>query len=249
LFGDLFDRICELDCLRERGMTKQQLLATTLERETERIPVWLVDDNRHYSTAVSSVLNESSEVECTRTFPRCEAALEALEGGEVPPSVILLDIQLPGMGGLEAIRPFKSLSPATGILMITVFNDEAYVRTALREGASGYLLKKSSAQEFIRAIQTVVGGGMPVDPFVLPKMMKFMKAAALEREQDANGGLTEKEKRILRYITKGMNDQEIALKMELSYNTILYHTKNIHDKLGVHSRRELIVKAIKEHLF
>ena len=230
-------------------MTKQQLLVTTLERETARIPVWLVDDNRHYSTTVSSVLNESSEVECTRTFLRCEDAIEALEGGEAPPSVILLDIQLPGMGGLEAIRPFKSLSPATGIIMITVFNDEAYVRTALREGASGYLLKKSSASEFIRAIQTVVGGGMPVDPYVVPKMINFMKKAALERDEEVRRRLTEQERKILRYITKGMNDQEIAVKMDLSYNTILYHTKNIHDKLGVHSRRELIVKAIKEHLF
>ena len=230
-------------------MTKQELLATTLERETARIPVWLVDDNRHYSSTVSSVLNESSEVECTRIFLRCEDAIEALEQGEAPPSVILLDILLPGMGGLEAIRPLKSLSPNTGIIMITVFNDEAYVRTALREGASGYLLKKSSAMEFIRAIQTVVDGGMPVDPYVVPKMMKFMKTAALQRDEEARTRLTDKEKKILRYITKGKNDQEIALKMELSYNTILYHTKNIHDKLGVHSRRELIVKAIKGHLF
>ena len=90
---------------------------------------------------------------------------------------------------------------------------------------------------------------MPVDPYVVPKMMKFMKLAALERESQAGSVLTDKEKRILRYITKGRNDQEIAIKMGLSYNTILYHTKNIHDKLGVHSRRELIVKAIKEHLF
>jgi DNA-binding NarL/FixJ family response regulator len=230
-------------------VTKQQLLENTLERETTRIPVWLIDDNRHYSTTVSSVLNESSEVECTRTFLRCEEAIETLQSGETPPSVILLDIQLPGMGGLEAIRPLKSLCPTTGIIMVTVFNDEAYVRSAMRQGASGYLLKKSSASEFIRAIQNVVVGGMPVDPFVVPKMMKFMKMAALEREGQIGSVLTEHERRILRFISKGWNDQEIAEKLGLSYNTILYHTKNLHEKLGVHSRRELIVKAIKEHLF
>jgi DNA-binding NarL/FixJ family response regulator len=231
------------------SMTKQQVLASTLERETLRIPVWIVDDNKTYSSTVSSVLNESSEVECTRTFLRCEEAIEALQHGEIPPSVILLDIQLPGMGGLAAIQPFKSLAPRTGIIMITVYNDEGYVRSAIRHGASGYLLKKSSASEFIRAIQTVVNGGMPVDPYVVPKMVKFMKLAALERENLIGSVLTDQEKRILRYVTKGRNDQEIAIKMGVSYNTILYHTKNIHDKLGVHSRRELIVKAIKEHLF
>jgi len=230
-------------------MTKQQALASTLERETARIPVWLVDDNKHYSTTVSSVLNESSEVECTRTFLRCEDAIEALQQGEEPPGVILLDVQLPGMGGLEAIQPFKSLAPTTGILMITVYNDEGYVRSAMRQGASGYLLKRSSPSEFIHAIRTVVDGGMPVDPYVVPKMMKFMKMLALEREAQTGGLLTGQEKRILRYITKGWNDQEIADKLGLSYNTILYHTKNMHEKLGVHSRRELIVKAIKEHLF
>jgi len=232
-----------------KRMTKQQLLANTIEGETARIPVWLVDDNRHYSSTVSSVLNESSEVECTRTFLRCEEAIEALQKGEIPPRVILLDVQLPGMGGLEAIQPLKSLSPTTRILMITVYNEEGYVRTAMKQGASGYLLKKSSASEFIKAIQTVVRGGMPVDPYVVPKMMKFMKMAALEREGQINSILTEHEKRILRYVTKGWNDQEIAVKLGLSYNTILYHTKNMHEKLEVHSRRELIVKAIKEHLF
>jgi len=230
-------------------MTKQQLLANTLERETARIPVWLIDDNRFYSTTVSSVLNESSEVECTRTFLRCEDAIEELQKGETPPSVILLDIQLPGMGGLEAIGPLKTLAPKTGILMITVFNDEAYVRSAMKQGASGYLLKKSSALEFIHAIQTVVNGGMPVDPYVVPKMMKFMRMAALERESYIGKNLTEQERRIVRLISKGLNDQEIAFKLGISYNTVLYHTKNVHEKLGVHSRRELIVKAIKENLF
>ena len=230
-------------------MVKQQLLPNTLENDTTRISVWLVDDNKFYSQTVSSVLNESAEVHCTRTFQRCEDAIDALQQGEDPPRVILLDVQLPGMGGLEAIEPLKSLAPSTGILMITVYNEEEYVRTAMRQGAAGYLLKRSSALEFIHAIQTVVKGGMPVDPFVVPKMMKFMRRAALQREGSSSSLLTDQEKRILRYIAKGWNDQEIADKVDLSYNTILYHTKNIYDKLGVHSRRELIVKAIKGRLF
>lgn len=230
-------------------MVKAQGQVTTAERDTARIPVWLVDDNKYYSQTVTSVLNESSIVECTRSFFRCEDAIDALRLGDEPPSVILLDVQLPGMGGLEAIEHFKMQAPSTAILMITVYNDEGYVQSAMRQGASGYLLKRSSAQEFIHAIQTVVNGGMPIDPFVVPKMMKFVRTLADDRENQSSALLTDREKRILRYITKGWNDQEIAEKVGLSYNTILYHTKNIYEKLGVHSRRELIVKAIKEQLY
>jgi DNA-binding NarL/FixJ family response regulator len=229
-------------------MVRQEEIEAVVERDTSRIPVWLVDDNKHYSETVSSILNESSEVECTRTFSRCEAAIEALQHGDPPPSVILLDIQMPGIGGLDAIEPLKEISPLTSILMITVYNDEDYIRIAMKQGASGYLLKQSSAMEFIRAIQNVVNGGMPVDPFVVPKMMKIMKMAALERTPASVYGLTDREKKFLRHIANGLNDQQIATRMGVSYNTVLYHTKNIHEKLNVHSRRELIAKAHKERL-
>jgi DNA-binding NarL/FixJ family response regulator len=234
--------------LEAMKMVRQQEIDSVIERDTSRIPVWLVDDNKHYSETVSSVLNESSEVECTRTFSRCEAAIEALQKEPSPPSVILLDIQMPGIGGLDAIEPLKEISPLTSILMITVYNDEDYIRIAMKQGASGYLLKQSSASEFIRAIQNVVNGGMPVDPFVVPKMMKIMKMAALERTPASVYGLTEREKKFLRHIANGLNDQQIATRMGVSYNTVLYHTKNIHEKLNVHSRRELIAKAHKERL-
>jgi DNA-binding NarL/FixJ family response regulator len=230
------------------SMVRQEEIEAVVERDTSRIPVWLVDDNKHYSETVSSILNESSEVECTRTFSRCEAAIEALQHGDPPPSVILLDIQMPGIGGLDAIEPLKEISPLTSILMITVYNDEDYIRIAMKQGASGYLLKQSSAMEFIRAIQNVVNGGMPVDPFVVPKMMKIMKMAALERTPASVYGLTDREKKFLRHIANGLNDQQIATRMGVSYNTVLYHTKNIHEKLNVHSRRELIAKAHKERL-
>jgi DNA-binding NarL/FixJ family response regulator len=229
-------------------MTKQQLLTTTLEKETARIPIWLVDDNRLYSTIVSSVLNESSQVECTRTFLRCEAAIEALREGGDPPKVILLDIEMPGMGGLAAIKPFKAISPSTRVIMITVYNEEEYVRTAMKCGASGYLLKQSSASEFIRAIQNAVQGGMPVDPFVVPNMMKALRSKTFDNVSSAQYGLTDREKEFLRYLAKGIDDQEISMKMFVSYNTVLYHTKRIYAKLGVHSRRELMVKSLREGL-
>ena len=207
-----------------------------------RIPVWLIDDSEHFSRTASSILNESAEVECTRTFQRCESAIDALRKEENPPHVILLDIEMPGMGGLEAILPLKKLAPSTHILMITAYDDEAYIRRSIARGASGYLLKNSSGNEYIRAIQSVVKGGMPVDPFI---MIKVVKMIAQDPATSSIPDLTEREREILRLIKDGFDDHQIANKLGTQYDTILYHTKNIHDKFGVHSRRELIVQALK----
>ncbi len=210
-----------------------------------RIPVWLIDDSEHFSRTASSILNESSEVECTRIFSRCEHAIEALEGNTNPPSVILLDIEMPGMGGIDAIKPLIKLAPETRILMMTAYDKEDYIRDALSAGASGYLLKTSSGGEFIRAIQSAVDGGTPVHPLVFSRMVKMI---AHEPALSPNPNLTQREIDILRLIKNGLDDRQIAVKLGMRYNTVLYHTKNIHDKFGVHSRRELIIKALKAHV-
>ncbi len=210
-----------------------------------RIPVWLIDDSTHFSHTASSLLNQSNEVECVRTFTRCEPAIEALQTKNETPSVILLDIEMPGMGGLDAIKPIKKLAPATRVLMITAYDDDTYIRKAIAHGASGYLLKNSSANEYVRAIQSAVKGGMPVDPFVMTKVVKMI---AREQPSAPNPNLTHREWQVLRLIKDGLEDHQIATKLGLQYNTVLHHTKNIYDKFRVHSRRELIVKSLKAHV-
>ena len=219
--------------------------ANILERESPsatRIPVWLIDDSKHFSHTASSILNESSEVECTRTFSRSEHAIEALREEGNPPDVILLDIEMPGMGGLEAIKPLKEIAPLTQILMITAYSYDDYIRRSIAAGASGYLLKNSSGREFVQAIQTAVKGGTPIAPSVLTKMVKMI---AQEEPPSPTPDLTSRELDILRLIKNGLDDRQIATKLGLRYNTVLYHTKHMHDKFEVHSRRELIVKALK----
>ncbi len=207
-----------------------------------RIPVWLIDDSRHFSHTASSILNESAEVECTRVFSRCEHAIEALRAEDNPPRVILLDIEMPGMGGLDAIKPIKKIAPSTRILMITAYSYDDYIRKSIAAGASGYLLKNSSGREYVEAIQTAVNGGTPIAPSVMTKMVKMI---AQESEPVTTPRLTIRELDILRLIKNGLDDRQIADKLGMRYNTILYHTKHLHDKFGVHSRRELIVKALK----
>jgi DNA-binding NarL/FixJ family response regulator len=213
--------------------------------EGGRIPVWLVDDSEHFSRTASSILNDSSEVECTRVFSRCENAIEALEKETNPPRVILLDIEMPGMGGIEAIKPLMKLAPDARILMMTAYDDDDYIRDALASGASGYLLKTSSVGEFIKAIQSADEGGTPIHPMVFTKLVKMI---AQEPPPSPNPELTLREIEILGLIKDGLDDRQIAVKLGMRYNTVLYHTKNIHDKFGVHSRRELIVKALKAHV-
>jgi len=210
-----------------------------------RIPVWLVDDSEHFSHTASSILNDSPEVECKRIFPRSEDAIEALENGANPPRVILLDIEMPGMGGLDAIKPLMTLAPDTRILMMTAYDKEDYIREALSSGASGYLLKSSSVGEFVRAIQSADEGGTPIHPMIFTRLVKMI---AQEPEQSSIPDLTQREIDILRLIKNGLDDRQIAIKLGMRYNTVLYHTKNIHDKFGVHSRRELIIKALKAHV-
>ncbi len=207
-----------------------------------RIPVWLIDDSRHFSHTASSILNESAEVACTRVFSRCEQAIEALRAEENPPSVILLDIEMPGMGGIDAIKPIKRIAPSTRILMITAYSYDDYIRKSIAAGAAGYLLKNSSGKEYIEAIQTAVNGGTPIAPKVMSKMVRMI---AQESAPVTTPKLTTREMDILRLIKDGFDDRQIADKLGMQYNTILWHTKNLHEKFGVHSRRELIVKALK----
>jgi len=213
--------------------------------EAGRIPVWLIDDSEPFSRTASSILNESPEVECTRVFARSEHALKALETEATPPRVILLDIEMPGMGGIEAIKPLMKLAPDTRIIMMTAYNTDDYIREALSSGASGYLLKSSGGGEFIRAIQSAVEGGTPVHPLVFSRLVKMI---AQEPEPSPSPELTQREVDILRLIKDGLDDRQIAIRLGMRYNTVLYHTKNIHDKFGVHSRRELIIKALKAHV-
>lgn len=214
-----------------------------LESQTvARIPVWIIDDSKHFSHTASSILNDSDEVECTRVFSRCEQAIEALRGEDAPPDVILLDIEMPGMGGLDAIRPLKKIAPSTHILMITAYSYDDYIRRSIAAGASGYLLKNSSGKEYVQAIQSAIRGGTPIAPSVMTKVVKMI---AQEAAPVTTPKLTTRELDILRLIKDGLDDRQIADKLAMRYNTILWHTKNLHDKFGVHSRRELIVKALK----
>jgi len=209
------------------------------------VSVWLVEDNHTFRNTVARVLSRIEGVECSQHFPNAEDALDAMMGGGVP-DVILLDVELPGQNGIEAVQKIKSLSPSTRVVMLTVFDDHEKVFKAICAGASGYLLKTSPVDRIVESIHEALAGGAPMTPRVASSVLQMFSKMA-QPKQDY--GLTEREQKILELMTQGLIKKEIADKLSLSYHTVDTHLRNIYTKLHVHSRTGAVAKAFKERLF
>jgi len=210
------------------------------------VSVWLVEDHQPFRQTVARVINQAAGMKCTRQFSDAEAALETLRAGEIP-SVILLDVELPGQSGLEAVKGIKAASPATQIVMLTVFHDDKKVFAAICSGASGYLLKTSSSIKIIDAIRESVAGGSPMTAIVARSVLDMFNRLAQPQEK-SDYGLTKREREILEFMAQGLATKEIAEKLEVSYFTADTHLRNIYTKLHVHSRGSALSKAFKENL-
>lgn len=211
------------------------------------ISVWIIEDNTLYRKNMIALINEDKGMKCTGDFESCEEALERLQPhlSHLYPKVVLLDIGLPGMSGIEGITKIKSLSPRTEIIMITVHDDNENIFQAICSGANGYLLKTAPEKSIIKAIRDIVAGGSPMNSAIARKIVN-----AFSRRSIANNdlGLTHRENEILHLLVDGLMIKQIADKLFLSYNTIETHLRSIYSKLRVHSRAEAVSKALKNHL-
>lgn len=213
--------------------------------EKPAISIWLIEDNHTFRNTVARVLSQVDGMNCSEHFANAEDALDALMGGAVP-DVILLDVELPGQSGIEAIRRIKSISPSTRVVMLTVFDDHDKVFKAVCAGASGYLLKTSAVEEIVDSIHQALSGGAPMTPRVAKSVLD-MFAAMSRPKQDY--GLTAREEAILKLMTEGFIKKQIADRLSVSYHTVDTHLRNIYTKMHVHSRTGAVAKAIKEQLF
>jgi len=220
---------------------------TTAAREParRRISVWLVEDNHTFRKTVARVLDEVEDLECSGHFSRAEDALDALLGGAVP-DVVLLDVELPGKSGIEAVSEIKSISPATRVVMLTVFDDHEKVFKAICAGASGYLLKTSPVERIIESIREALDGGAPLAPPVARYVLEtFARLGRPKRDY----GLTAREQKLLELMAQGLIKKELADKLGISFFTVDTHLRNIYTKLQVHTRAGAVAKALQERLF
>jgi DNA-binding NarL/FixJ family response regulator len=206
--------------------------------------VWIIEDNRFYGSMVEDLVNHSKKFQCPQRFRSCEDALKVLSA-ETPPDVILLDIGLPGMSGIEGIGRIKSISPTTEIIIQTIHDDDDNVFKALAAGASGYLLKATVAEKIIESIDEVIHGGAPINAQIAKKVLaRFSKPDPPHPDYQ----LTTREREVLGFLVQGNTKSRIAEQLFLSPHTVDHHIRNIYSKLHVHSRMAVVSKALKEGL-
>lgn len=211
--------------------------------------IWLVEDNEIFATGVQRAIDHMDGMACGGKYKSVEQTFAALESGKKP-DVILLDVQLPGMDGITALSHFKSIVPETQIVILTVFDDADKIFGAVCAGASGYILKSSSAAQISEAIEQVMDGGAPMTPEVARKVLDaFAKKEANGQAPESNEyDITPRQRDILRLMADGLVKKEIADKLDISINTVSTHMQRVYEKLHVTTNTGAVAKALREKL-
>ena len=206
-----------------------------------RIKVALFEDNPLLRDSLVQLINASEGLICTGAFPDCSNLMRKVESAK--PDVILMDIDLPGMNGIEAVGQINQTYPDMVIIMQTVFNDNERIFQSITAGASGYLLKNTSPARILEAIREAATGGAPMTPSIAHKILDVFRSKKPALPAKEQSQLNDRQKEILECIFNGMSYKLIGEKLFVSVDTVRYHVKNIYEILHVHSRDELISKA------
>jgi DNA-binding NarL/FixJ family response regulator len=202
------------------------------------IHVVIVEDIKEIREGLQLLIDSSEGFSCLQTFSNAEQAIEQLPGS--CPDVVLMDINLPGINGIEAIKKLKPQCARTLFIMSTVYEDDENIFESLKSGASGYLLKKTAPSKILDAITEVYEGGSPMSSQIARRVIaSFQKKDSID-EADI---LTPKEKEILKALAKGLRYKEIADEMKISMETVRSHARKIYEKLHVQSRTEALNKV------
>lgn len=215
----------------------------------ETLRVLVCDDHALFRRGLQMVLEQEPDLELVGEAADGEEVV--VRAQELMPDVILMDVRMPRMSGIEAAREIKEALPHVKILMLTISDDEADLYEAIKAGASGYLLKEIPIEEVAQAIRSVWAGQSRISPSMASKLLTefaAMSRATEEKPQMPAPRLTDREMEVLRLVAQGLNNRDIAAKLFISENTVKNHIRNILDKLHLHSRMEAVVYAVREKM-
>ena len=205
------------------------------------LTVSIVEDNEQLRTTLARVVNRAEGFRCLSHYGDAESALAGLPKDQ--PQVVLMDINLPGMNGVECVRRLKPLLPSTQVMMLTVYEDTDNIFNALAAGAAGYLLKRTKGAELLEAIREVHNGGSPMTTHIARKVTQSFQRSGPSTQPTEN--LSEREQEVLDCLSQGFLYKEIAEKLGISYETVHTYIRRIYEKLQVRTRTEAVAKFLK----
>lgn len=210
----------------------------------QEIAIAIIEDVEDIRQSLARYLIQTQEIKSLRAFESMELFFEAMADEANPPEVILSDIGLPGMDGIEGIKMIRKKHPEADIIMLTIFSDSDKIFNSLCAGATGYLLKGTPFAEVLKAIKLIHSGGSYMSPSIARKVINYF----VPERKFISDQLTLKEKNIIEGLTEGLSYKLIAAKLDISIDTVRFHIKNIYRKLHVNSKAEVISKAFKGEL-
>jgi DNA-binding NarL/FixJ family response regulator len=213
------------------------------------IRVLVVDDHALFRRGLDMVLAHESDIDVVGEASDGAEAVD--KAAALLPDIVLMDVQMPKRGGIDACTAIKDVVPSAKIVMLTVSEDEADLYEAIKAGASGYLLKEISIEEVATGLRAVAGGQSLISPSMAAKLLNefsTMMKRSNDRQQVPAPRLTDRELEVLKLVARGLNNRTIATQLFISENTVKNHVRNILDKLQLHSRMEAVVYAVREKL-
>jgi DNA-binding NarL/FixJ family response regulator len=210
------------------------------------IRVAIFEDNKHLRETFELLLNSTAEYTCVGAYPNCDELEVMMEVN--PCDIVLMDIEMPGLNGIEATKIIKKKFPTVQVLIQTAFFEDEYIFNAICAGASGYILKTTTPQGYLQAIADVHAGGSPMTPGIARKVLELFKTNLQPDNSAKDYNLTNQEKKVLQLLVAGKSYKLIAAELFVSVDTVKTHVSNTYAKLHVHSGTEAVSKAIRDKI-
>ena len=212
--------------------------------QEKEIKIAIIEDRREIRDGLAMLISGTTGFSCAGKYGSMEEALPRI--GNSLPDLVLCDIGLPGMNGIEGIRQLKTKYPELMLVMLTIYDDDERIFDALCAGANGYLLKKTPPARLLESLRDAAAGGAPISPEVAGKVIRLFRDVRPPERAEYN--LTPHETRILKMLVDGHNYKTAAAQLSVSVSAVAFHMRNIYEKLQVHSKSEAVAKALRDQI-